>query len=100
MSLKASTSSREFESNNIDIDEAFSTEQTFSESQERNSGRDGGEKSSQKKVRPKKKRKLSNKILTDNQPIDYMGCSTIVDGLNKLRKVYSIPNDIDLKIFW
>ncbi|KAK9177268.1 hypothetical protein WN944_029287 [Citrus x changshan-huyou] len=37
MSLKASTSSREFESNNIDIDEAFSTEQTFSESQERNS---------------------------------------------------------------
>ena len=29
-----------------------------------------------------------------------MGCSTSVDDLNKLRKVYSIPNDIDLKSFW
>lgn len=66
MSLEASTSSREYESDNIDIEETFSTEQTFSESQGRNSGRDGGEKSSQKKVRPKKKRKLSSKILTDN----------------------------------
>lgn len=32
MSLKASTSSREYELDNINIDEAFSTEQTFSES--------------------------------------------------------------------
>lgn len=58
MSLKASTSFKEYESDNIDIDEAFSTEQTFSESQERISGRDGGEKSSQKKSSTKEEKKI------------------------------------------
>lgn len=40
--------------------------------------------------------KLSSKILAENYPIDFMACITKVDELVKLRRVYKIPDDINL----
>lgn len=55
MSFETSTSSEENGSNTTSIDEVSNTEQTLSESQERNSTEDGGEQSLLEEVRPEKK---------------------------------------------
>ena len=73
-------------------------EQTLSEHQKGDSSEDEGVESSPEEIRPEKKIKLSNRALVKNYPIDFMANNTTIDELNRLRKVYNIPNDVDLKV--
>lgn len=89
MSFEAWTSSAENSS-----DDSSNTEQTLSEYQEGDSDEDKGKKSSPDEVRLEKKRKLSSRALVKYYLIDLMASSTIIDELNRLRKIYNIPDDV------
>lgn len=41
---------------------------------------------------------MSSKTLAENYLIDFMDCTTTIDDLRELRRVYKIPDDIDLRV--
>ncbi|KAL9450689.1 hypothetical protein AB3S75_012424 [Citrus x aurantiifolia] len=87
MSPEATTS-------NSDDNGSSGSEDTLSE----DSGRNSGEVSSPEVSRPKKKRKIGGRALSEHYAIDLITCMTTVEDLVELRAEYDIPDDIPLKI--
>ncbi|XP_024047971.1 uncharacterized protein LOC112101545 [Citrus clementina] len=79
---------------NSDDDGSSGSEDTLSE----DPGGNSGKVSSPEVSRPKKKRKIGGRALSEHYAIDLMTCMTTVEDLVELQAEYDIPDDIPLRI--
>lgn len=99
MSLEVFSLSIENKSNRGSDERESSSDKTLSISRAGNTDDKGSsEEEHFEETKLAKKVKISHRANTESYPIDEMKCSTTKNGLDRLREVYNIPGDIDLRI--
>lgn len=99
MSVVVFSFSIENKSNRESDERESSSDKTLSISRAGNTDDKGcGEEQHFEETKLAKKVKISYKANVKSYPIDEMKCSTTKNGLDRLREVYNIPDDVDLRI--
>lgn len=99
MSSEVCSSFREDRSHEGVSEEESSSEESASVNVAPSASKDESkEENSPKESRPTKKAKASYRAKAESYPIDFIDCETTQEDLDSLRVLYSILDDIDLRL--